>query len=104
MIITLLELADSKGTDLICVPIGEGKSVPLSTSGKVTLRQFGDMALKAEEEAFPLQIYYMAGNFRRLAIHPKGGQIDVLPEDVVTHKRGNYELSVYRNPLPKEYI
>ncbi len=101
MIITLLELADSKGMDLICVPIGEGRNVPLSTSGRVTLRQFGETALEVNEENMPLQIYYMAGNFKRLAIHPKSGRIDMVANDKLTYKLGHYELAVYRDPLPQ---
>lgn len=100
MLLSIRELLERGDRDLACVPFAEGRSGLLSREIE-TLRAFGGIALQVDVQAFPLNVYLMAGSSQRLAIYPqRGGTIKLgnTPRLEVSDGAG-HELHIYRDPF-----
>lgn len=92
---SLRELSEDKKGQFVRVSNGK-KGTPLDTDELATLAAFGELAIEATKDAFPLLVWLMNGSSSRLALYPKRGMFSVVGHegstDVRTPVRGGCEI------------
>lgn len=88
------EILESRRVNLAHIPMGEGRYEPVSELEEETLKQFADIQLELSPGDLPLEIYYMGGNTRTLAIYPSSGRM-IRPIEEITVEKSGYQITIF---------